>query len=98
MINTYLIKNQGSVKLKAGNYLVFKASTDYLYYKILGFSGKTIKFSGVVDEPIPDDAVVHKITEIRGFGCKKSTLTIDGIKYPSRIQLKCFLPKENRNG
>ena len=75
--------------MNVGDYLHFRAAHDWdLYYRVLGFNKKSVRITAPVGERPADAITIHRVTETSNFSSGTPTLTINGDRYPVRIQIR----------
>ena len=77
--------------MNIGDYLHFRAGSGWdLYYKILRFNEKTMRIAAPLGEQPADAKTIHRITCTNNFSSGTPILTINGNRYPVRIQKREF--------
>ena len=73
--------------MNIGEYLHFRAGKDWdLYYRILGFNAKSMRIAAPLRECPADAKTIHRVDCTSNFSSGMPILTIDGGRYPVRIQ------------
>ena len=73
--------------MNIGDYLHFRAGSDWdLYYEILAFNKKSTRIAAPVRKRPMGAKAIHIVTETSNFSSGTPVLTINGTRYPVRIQ------------
>ena len=73
--------------MNIGDYLHFLVGADWdLYYKILDFNSKSMRIAAPLGECPADAKTIHRVTRTSNLSSFTPLLTINGDRYPVRIQ------------